>query len=380
MKTLLFVDAPAANSKATPRASTTSATTSETSVEVPSTGNALDGQSAITGDALNGQFTNTSGTANAIKHKRSFTMDQFTVTQGTGVNREHVLTRCNHCNVCISQRKGILGRPGTTNPTRCGEHIDACMACPEDVRILSAASSGKSAEKGLMSSASATIGTRFRQLRQNLSFASLISKLSLLLGDSATNTQPSVKLLATTPPANPRRPGDSPTASETSIQSPTAANVLDENSANTSAITGTLKHRRTFTMDQFRVTQGTGVNRDYVLTQCKHCNVCISQRKGTLGKSGTTNPTRCGEHIDACMACPEDVKQQSAASSGKAAKNALSSSAGSPAAGPTAASTASTEVLDALSTALSSSSNTSAANSNSNSTAMNSLKKNKDWI
>jgi hypothetical protein len=98
-------------------------------------------------------------TPSAVKHKRSFTMDQFTVTQGTGVNKEFVLTQCNHCNVCISQRKGILGRPGTTNPTRCGEHIDSCVACPEDVRILSTASSGKSAKKPKIGSGSAPAGS-----------------------------------------------------------------------------------------------------------------------------------------------------------------------------------------------------------------------------
>jgi len=143
-----LVQAPAAKSKAIPRASTTLATAPESTVEVPPTAN-----------ALNGQSTYTLGTAGAVKHKRSFTMDQFTVTQGTGVNKEYVLTQCDHCNVCISQRKGILGRPGTTNPTRCGEHIDACMACPEDIRTKSAASLGNSAKKAKISSASVQPGS-----------------------------------------------------------------------------------------------------------------------------------------------------------------------------------------------------------------------------
>jgi len=144
------VEAPTPTSPAKPHAPKVSTTTSEINVKVPASEGALDGRVAH------------SAHAGTVKHKRSFTMDQFTVTQGTGVNRDHVLTRCNHCNVCISQRKGTLGKPGTTNPTRCGEHIEACMACPEDVRILSAASSGKLAKKAFISSASATTGTEIR--------------------------------------------------------------------------------------------------------------------------------------------------------------------------------------------------------------------------
>jgi len=142
------VKAPAANSKAIPRASTVSSTASETRVEIPNAGNAPDGQSA-----------NTFATPSAIKHKRTVTMDQFTVTQGTGVNRDFVLTQCNHCNVCISQRRGTLGKSGTTNPTRCGEHIDACVACPEDIKKQSAASSGKTTKKVKISSVSTLSGS-----------------------------------------------------------------------------------------------------------------------------------------------------------------------------------------------------------------------------
>jgi len=115
--------------------------------------------SHTTDSELNGLPTSALATTSAVKHKRSFTMDQFTVTQGTGANKEYVLTQCNHCKVCISQRKGILGRPGTTNPTRCGEHIDACMACPEDIRTKSAASLGNSAKKAKISSASVQPGS-----------------------------------------------------------------------------------------------------------------------------------------------------------------------------------------------------------------------------
>jgi len=169
-------------------------------------------------------------------------------------------------------------------------------------------------------------------------------------------------------------------ASEMDEVIPTIASVHNAHSTNTMITISAVKHKRSFTMDQFTVTQGTGVNRDHVLTQCKHCNVCISQRKGTLGKPGTTNPTRCGEHIEACMACPEDVRILSAASSGKSTKKTKIDTAASASGGHTTNSSTTTGVLDALSTALSSSSNSNASSSSANLKAVNSKEKKKDWI
>jgi hypothetical protein len=48
-----------------------------------------------------------------------------------------------------------------------------------------------------------------------------------------------------------------------------------------------------------------GNSRYWCRQRVYHCSARLSKRKGTLGKAGTTNPTRLGEHLDSCLACPE---------------------------------------------------------------------------
>jgi len=90
----------------------------------------------------------------AVKYKRSLTMDQFAITQGNGV----VLVNCIHYKVLASTRSGTVGQPGTTNPTRCGTHLESCFDFPEAIRIISAKSSGKEAKKAKNNSVSAPEG------------------------------------------------------------------------------------------------------------------------------------------------------------------------------------------------------------------------------
>ena len=82
-----------------------------------------------------------------VKHKRAVTMQQFTVTQCIVSDSAFVLAHCNHWSARLSKRKGTLGKAGTTNLTRLGEHLESCLACPEDIRKQSSGTSARAAKK-----------------------------------------------------------------------------------------------------------------------------------------------------------------------------------------------------------------------------------------
>ena len=63
-------------------------------------------------------------TTSGVKHKRTCTMEQFTVADGTGANDGFVVVTCNHCEQRLSRRAGkTTDKAALYNVKRMGDHM-----------------------------------------------------------------------------------------------------------------------------------------------------------------------------------------------------------------------------------------------------------------